>query len=118
MCVSFGYLNINSIKNRFSRIPRLIDNNLDIFVIAETKLDSSFPESQFILPGMRNPFQLDVTSRKGGSLVFVNNNIPSKYLRTLHLPGDKVHAIPFEINIKQHKLLFPSIHRPPDQKLD
>ena len=88
MCVSFGYLNINSIKNRFSRIPRLIDNNLDIFVIAETKLDSSFPESQFILPGMRNPFQLDVTSRKGVSLVFVNDNIPSKYLRTLHLPGD------------------------------
>ena len=95
MCVSFGYLNINSIKIRFSRIPHLIDNNLDIFVIAETKLDSSFHESQFILPGMSNPFQLDVTSRKVGSLVFVNNNIPSKYLRTLHLPGDIITCYSF-----------------------
>ena len=110
MCVSFGYLNINSIKIRFSRIPHLIDNNLDIFVIAETKLDSSFHESQFILPGMSNPFQLDVTSRKVGSLVFVNNNIPSKYLRTLHLPGD--------ISTCYYKLLFPSIYRPPNQNLD
>ena len=95
MCVSFGYLNINSIKIRFSRILHLIDNNLDIFVIAETKLDSSFHESQFILPGMSNPFQLDVTSRKVGSLVFVNNNIPSKYLRTLHLPGDIITCYSF-----------------------
>ena len=90
---------------------------MDIFAIAETKLDSSFPESQFILPGMRKPFRLDVTSRKGGLLVFVNNDIPSKYLRNSHLPGD-IQAIPLEINLKQRKLLVVSIYRPPDQNLD
>ena len=98
-CVSLGYLNINSIRNKFSSIPHLIDNNLDIFAIAETKLDSSFPESQFILPGMRKPFRLDVTSRKGGLLVFVNNDIPSKYLWSLHLPG-YTQAILFKIDLK------------------
>ena len=116
-CVSLAYLNINSIQNKFSSIPHLIDNNLDIFAIAETKLDSSFPESQFLLPGMRKPFRLDVTSRKGGLLVFVNNDIPSKYLRNSHLPGD-IQAIPLEINLKQRKLLVVSIYRPPDQNLD
>ena len=90
---------------------------MDIFAIAETKLDSSFPESQFLLPGMRKPFRLDVTSRKGGLLVFVNNDIPSKYLRNFHLPGD-IQAIPLEINLKQRKLLVVSIYRPPDQNLD
>ena len=90
---------------------------MDIFAIAETKLDSSFPESQFLLPGMRKPFRLDVTSRKGGLLVFVNNDIPSKYLRNSHLPGD-IQAIPLEINLKQRKLLVVSIYRPPDQNLD
>ena len=69
-------------------VKGLIDNNLDIFAIVETKLDSSFPESQFILPGMRKPFRLDVTSRKDGLLVFVNNDIPSKYFRSFHLPRD------------------------------
>ena len=113
-----AYLDRNSIRNKVSSIPHLIDNNLDIFAIAETKLHySSFPESQFILPGMRKPFRLDVTSRKGGLLVFVNNDIPSIYLRSFNLHGD-IQAIPLEINLKQRKLLVVSIFRPPDQNLD
>ena len=124
--MSLAYLNVNSIQNKFSSIPHLIDNNLDISAIVETKLDSSFPESQFILPGMRKPFRLDVTSRKDGLLAFanndirskyVNNDIPSKYLRSFHLPGD-IQAIPLEINLKQRKLIVISIYRPPDQNLD
>ena len=90
---------------------------MDIFAIAKTKLDSSFPESRFILPGMREPFRLDVTRRKGGLLVFFNTDIPSKYLRSFHLPGD-IQAISLDINLKQRKLLVVSIYRPPDQNLD
>ena len=115
--VSLGYININSIRNKFSSITHLIDNNLDIFAIAETKLDSSFPESQFILTGMRKPFRLDITSKKGELLVFVNNDILSKHFRSFHLPVD-IQAIPFELNLKQRKLLVVSIYRPPDQNLD
>ena len=44
-CVSIGYLNINSKRNKFSDIPFSIENNLDVFIIAETKLVSSFPET-------------------------------------------------------------------------
>ena len=57
-CVSLWYLNINSIRNKFSSIPHWIDNNLDIFPIPEAK-----------------PFRLDVTRKKVGLLVFVNNVI-------------------------------------------
>ena len=99
-----GYLNINYIRNKFSSIPHLIDNNFDIFAIDETKLDSSFPESQFILPGMGKPFRLDVTSRKDRLLVFFNNDIPSKYLRSFHLPGN-IQAIAFEINLELRRLV-------------
>ena len=111
-----AYLNINSIRNKFTGIPHLIDNNLDIFATAKTKLDSSFPESHFVLSGMRKPFRLDVTSRKGGLLVFVNNDVLSKYLRSFHLPGD-IQAIPFEVNLKQRKLIVFFMYRPPDQNL-
>ena len=100
-CLSLAYLNINSIRNKFTGIPHLIDNNLDIFATAKTKLDSSFPESHFVLSGMKKPFRLDVTSRKGGLLVFVNNDVPSKYLRSFHLPGD-IQAIPFEVNSESY----------------
>ena len=95
-CVSLGCLNINSIRNKFSSILHLIDKNLVIFAIAETKLDSLFPESQFILSEIRKPFPLDVTNRKGALLMFVNNDIPSKDLRGFHLPRD-IQAIPFEM---------------------
>ena len=63
---------------------------------SKKKLDSTFSESQLILPGMRKPFRLDVTSKKGGLIVFVNNDIPAKYLWSFHLP----------------------IYQPPDQNLD
>ena len=65
---------------------------------------------------MRKPFRLDVISRKGGLLVFVNNDVPSKYLRSFYLPGD-IQAIPFQINLKQRKLLVVSVYRLPDQNL-
>ena len=83
--------------------------------MAERKLDSSFPESQFLLPGMRKPFRLDVTTRKGGLLAFVNNDIHSKYLRNFHLPGD-IQAIPLEINLKQRKILVVSRYIDPQIK--
>ena len=59
------------------------------------------------------PFRLDVTSRKDRLLAFVNNDIPSKYLRSFNLPGD-IQAIPFEKNLKQRKLFVVSINHPPD----
>lgn len=41
-------------------------------MVAETKLDSSFPESRFLLEGMKKPYRLDVYAKKGDKLVFIN----------------------------------------------
>ena len=98
-CVSLRYIDVNAIRNKFCNIPFLTGNNLDIFAIAKTKLDSSFAESQFLLEGMKKPCRLGVTSKKGELLVFVNKDIPSKYLRDFYLPRD-IHAILIEINLK------------------
>ena len=49
--------------------------------------------------------------------MYANKNIPSKYLRSFHLPND-TQVIPIEINLKQLKLLVVSIYRPPGQKLE
>ena len=107
---------MNSVRNRFYCIPPLIEHNIDIFALAETKLDSSFPESHFLLEGMKKLYRFDVSSRKGELLVYVNKNIPSKYLRSFQLPND-IQVISIEVNLKQRKLLVVSIYRPPDQRL-
>ena len=99
-CVSLEYLNINFVWNKFHIIPHLIEHNIDIFAIAETKLDSPFPENQLLLEGTKKPHKFDVSSRKGGLLAYVNKNIPSKYLRSFHLPND-IRVIPNKVNLKQ-----------------
>ena len=57
--VVFATLNINSLQNKFSSLADLVANNIDILVIEETKIDESFPEGQFLLPGYKKPYRKD-----------------------------------------------------------
>ena len=45
--VTLGHLNINSIPNKFEGIMGIVKNNLDVFLLSETKIDGTFPDSQF-----------------------------------------------------------------------
>ena len=49
----FGHFNINSLRNKREFLEPLIRNHFDIFLVSETKLDSSFPGSEFTIPGER-----------------------------------------------------------------
>ena len=49
--VSFGHLNINSLRSKFHSISELIKGKVDIFLINETKLVESFLSNQFAIPG-------------------------------------------------------------------
>ena len=42
--IIIGHLNINSIRNKFETIVNIIEKNIDIFMISETKIDNSFPK--------------------------------------------------------------------------
>ena len=44
-------------------------NNIDVLLVSETKIDSSFPTSQFITPGYLPPFRLDRSKNGWGSFV-------------------------------------------------
>ena len=45
----FGHLNVNCVRNNFE-LEFLIKDKLDVFLVNESKLDSSFPEAQFKIP--------------------------------------------------------------------
>ena len=53
--VTIGHLNINSIRNKFSELFNMLEQNIDIMMISETKLDKSFPSRQFFLNGYKTP---------------------------------------------------------------
>ena len=48
-------LNINSKRNKFISLVNIINNNTDILMISETKLDQSFPNDQFHIHGFSEP---------------------------------------------------------------
>ena len=84
----------------------------DVIAITETKLDESFPKCQFKLQGFNNPYRLDINSKSGGLLVYVNNDIPSRLLKGVVLSHD-CQIVPVELNLRKQKWLIVSIYRPP-----
>ena len=51
-----GHLNINSIRNKFDFLAHQVKENIDILMMSETKLDKSFPPSQFFFGWLQCPF--------------------------------------------------------------
>ena len=62
--------------------------NLDILIISETKLDESFPVSQFLIPGFENPIRLDRSSSGGGIMLYIREGIPFKLLKSSSLSAN------------------------------
>ena len=71
--IIFFHFNINSIRNEFENLKEVVSNYVDILVIAETKIDKSFPIAQFIIDGFHKPLTLDISDKSGGLLVYVES---------------------------------------------
>ena len=80
--VIIDQININSIRNKFEPLVSFINNNLDILMISETKIDDTFPDSQFLIEGFSVPYRLDRTAKGGGILLYIREDIPSKLLKS------------------------------------
>ena len=75
-------LNINSLRNKFESLINIINNNIDILMISETKLDPSFPTGQFHIHGFSEPYRFDRNGNSGGILLYIREDIPSKPILT------------------------------------
>ena len=100
--LNFCYLNINSVRNKFTNFQEIINANVDVISIAETKIDASFLSAQFVFERYQSPYRLDVSNRSGGILVYVKSSIPSRRLSCENL-CDSIQAVPFEINSRKEK---------------
>ena len=49
-------------------------------MVSETKIDDTFLESQFLIKGFSKPFRLDRTARGAGTLLYIREDIPCKYI--------------------------------------
>ena len=103
--LTIGHININSLRKKFDSLKEIIKGNLDILIISETKLDTSFPEDQFQIDGFCKPFRYDRDFFGGGLIVFIREDIPCRKLSKHIIPGNiEGHFI--EINLRKQKWLL------------
>ena len=100
-------LNINSIRNKFSSLANMIENNIDIFLISETKTESSYPTAQFHINGFTT-YRRDRNENGGGLLLYVREDIPSNLLRI----DSEIEAFYIELNIRIKRFLLCCSYNP------
>ena len=66
-----------------------INSNLDILMISETKIDDTFPDSQFLIKSFSVPYRLDRTAKGGGIVLFIRKDIPSKRIKKVTFDESK-----------------------------
>ena len=68
-------------------------------MVSETKIDDTFPQSQFLMEGFSKPYRLDRTGKGGGILPYIRQDIPS-----------------VETNLRSKKWLLGCSHNPHQEK--
>ena len=102
-----GHININSLRNKFDSLLQIVNNNIDILLISETKIDSSFPTAQFNITGYTT-YRRDRNQNGGGNILYVKEDIPSKLL----IIDSHFESIFLEINIREKKWLISCCYNP------
>ena len=71
-------------------------------MISETKIDDTFPESQFLIEGFSKPFRLDRTAKGGRILLYIREDIPCKYIKQITL-NNSFEGFFVELNLRSKK---------------
>ena len=108
--IIIAHLNINSLRNKFDFLAEIVCGNVDILIIGETKLDSSFPKSLFKIDGFKKPYRIDRNEHGGGVMVYVRVDIPSQENPKKHKLPAKVEGVMVEINLRKMKFLLIGIY--------
>ena len=109
--VIIGTLNINSLASKFDEFKLVVNEIFDNLVITETKLDKTFPTSQFYIEGFPMPY-MDRNRNGGGIIICIREHIPTKILTKRNLRQD-IEGIFLEINFRKSNWLLCGIYHTP-----
>ena len=108
-----GHLNINSVRNKFPSLQQTVLSKTDISQLSETKIDYSFPNSQFFT-GSFKMYRKDRTKTGEGLLLYVNENLHGKIINSYKFKENS-EIILFEFSVSDKKWLLLGNYRPPSQ---
>ena len=100
-----GHININFLEVKFDALKLLIEDKLDVLVITETKIDDSYPTSQFEIKGFGTPFRRDRNKHGGGVLVYIREHLPCREVPFVNMPHE-IEGIFIELTLRKKKWLI------------
>ena len=109
-----GYLNINSLRSKITGL-RVIMKTLsldDYLILSETKIEESFPTSQFNVEGYEIRARCDQDKYVGGLIEFVRRGLICKKLRDYEAKHSE--CLCYELTFTNNKWICFSIYRPPE----
>ena len=95
-------LNVNSTRNMFNNLEKLIKDNIDVKMIAEAKIDASYPIIQSSLENYHKLLRSDINSKITGILVYVKSSVASLQLKC-DILLKPIQNTPFELNLRKEK---------------
>ena len=100
-----GHININFLEGKFEALKHLVEDNLDVLVVTETKIDASYPTSQFAIKGVGTPFRQDRNKHGGGVLIYIREHLPCREIPFHNKPND-IEGIFVELSLRKKKWLI------------
>ena len=83
----------------------MVRDKVDLLMISETKLDSSFQKAQFYMKSYSKSCRLDKNNKGGGIILYVSEDIPSKLINASCIDHDKEYFL-VELNRRKQKWLI------------
>ena len=102
---------LNSVTNKFSSLQQNFLSKIDILLLSETKIDDSFPDSQFFAKGFKM-YRKNRTKTGGGILLYVNENLPDKII-IFYKFKENSEIILFLFSVSNKKWLLLGNFKPP-----
>ena len=109
----FGYLNINSLRNKTIDLTEIISYlQLDYFILSETTINDSFPSAQFDMGGYEIRARTERNRMDGGIMEYVRRGVICKRLTDFETKISE--SIYSELLISKKKWLCMCIYHPPN----
>ena len=103
--------NINSLQNKFEELKFINDKiKASIIVLTKTKIDSSYPESQFKMQNYRM-YPNDRAKGGDGVLIYVSLKIPVKRLKPLS-NFKTIEPLVLEVKLENSNVVLLGLYRP------
>ena len=110
-----AHLNVNSVRHTFYEMYDILNGNrFDIFGVSETKVDASFTDSQFFIPGFKIYRQdRDLKGRGGGICVYIRDSIWHRILRQHSGITKSIEYMSFEVCFRKSKRFLVYLYKSP-----